>query len=262
MYIQVEVETPKNLTRRQRELLEEFERESHKETSPESSGFFAKMKEFFEGPASDNSVRRRAFQPSETPMPHATKLLFFAGSAREGSLNKRLARLGADDRRGERPAATFADLGDYPMPIYDADLEAKSGIPENAMKLEALMKVHAGIFIACPEYNASITPLLKNSLDWVSRIKIEGEPPLAVFKSRVFALGSASPAIGGMRGLLATVRTVLELGLGALVLPDQFAVPRAAEAYDEHGHLKNKDAAGELKGLIQKLARAAQLLHG
>ena len=47
MYIQVEVETPKNLTRRQRELLEEFEKESHKETSPESHGFFAKVKEFF-----------------------------------------------------------------------------------------------------------------------------------------------------------------------------------------------------------------------
>ena len=106
------------------------------------------------------------------------------------------------------------------------------------------------------------TPLLKNSLDWVSRLKHEGEPPLAVFKTRVFALGSASPGgMGGLRGLN-TVRTVLELGLGALVLPDQFAVPRAAEAYDEHGHLKSKDAQEQFKALIQKLARAAHVLHG
>jgi NAD(P)H-dependent FMN reductase len=195
-------------------------------------------------------------------MKNATKLLFFAGSAREGSHNKRLARLGATIAEANGIAATFADLGDYPMPVYDADLQTRDGIPENALKLEALMKVHTGVFIACPEYNASITPLLKNSLDWVSRIKIEGEPPLAVFKTRVFALGSSSPGgMGGLRGLN-TVRTVLELGLGALVLPDQFAVPRAAEAYDEHGHLKSKDAQEQFKSLIQKLARAAHVLHG
>ncbi len=109
-------------------------------------------------------------------MKNATKLLFFAGSAREGSHNKRLARLGATIAEANGIAATFVDLGDYPMPLYDADLQNREGIPENAHKLEALMKVHPGIFIACPEYNASITPLLKNSLDWVSRIKTEGEP--------------------------------------------------------------------------------------
>lgn len=190
------------------------------------------------------------------------RLLFFAGSARTGSHNMRLARLGASIAEANGIASTFADLGDYPLPLYDADLQNTSGIPENALKFEALMRVHTGIFIACPEYNASITPLLKNTLDWISRIKNDGEEPLFVYKTRVFALGAASPGgMGGLRGLN-TVRTVLELGLNALVLPEQFAVPRAMEAYDEHGHLKNKDSQQSFKSLIQKLARAAHVLHG
>ena len=195
-------------------------------------------------------------------MTTSTKLLFFAGSSREGSHNKRLAKLGAAIAEANGIGATFADLGDYPMPLYNFDEQTRDGIPENARKFEALMKVHTGIFIACPEYNASITPLLKNTLDWVSRIKNEGEEPLAVYRTRVFALGSSSPGgMGGLRGLN-TVRAVLELGTGALVLPDQFAVPRAVEAYDEHGHLKNKDAQEQFKKLIQKLASAARVLHG
>lgn len=192
----------------------------------------------------------------------STKLLFFSGSARAASFNKRLAMLGAEIAEANGLAATFADLGDYPMPLYDADLQALKGIPDNAYKFEALMKVHTGIFIACPEYNASITPLLKNTLDWVSRVRVDGEEPLAVYKTRVFALGSASNGgIGGLRGLN-TVRTVLELGTGALVLPDQFAVPRASEAFEDNGHLKNKDSQETFKKLIQKLARAAHVLHG
>lgn len=190
------------------------------------------------------------------------RLLFFAGSAREGSHAKRLARLGERIADANGVAATFADLGDYPMPLYDGDLEERSGPPDNARKFEALMRVHTGIFIACPEYNASITPLLKNTLDWISRIRTDDGQKTDVFKSRVFALGSSSPGgMGGLRALNA-VRPVLELGLGALVLPDQFAVPRAHEAYDEHGHLKNKDSQESFKTLIQKLARAAHVLHG
>jgi NAD(P)H-dependent FMN reductase len=192
----------------------------------------------------------------------ATRLLFFAGSARTGSHNMRLAKLGTAIAEANGIAATFADLGDYPLPLFNQDIQNTEGIPENARKFEALMRVHTGIFIACPEYNASITPLLKNTLDWVSRIRNDGEEPLAVFKTRVFALGSSSPGgMGGLRGVN-TVRTVLELGLGALVLPEQFAVPRAMEAYDEHGHLKNKESQESFKALIQKLARAAHVLHG
>ena len=190
------------------------------------------------------------------------RLLFFAGSSRTASHNKKLARLGAMIADANGIPSTFADLGDYPMPMYNGDLETADGPPENARKFKALMQAHSGIFIASPEYNASITPLLKNALDWISHTRDEGEAPLQVFKTRVFALGSASPGgMGGLRSLI-TVRTVLELGLGALVLPDQFAVPRAAEAFDEQGHLKNKEAQESFKTLIQKLARAAHVLHG
>ena len=190
------------------------------------------------------------------------RLLFFSGSARENSFNKRLARLGAAIAEANSIPSTFVDLGDYPMPIYDGDLEVKSGPPDNARKLKNLFRAHTGIFIASPEYNAAFSPLLKNAIDWVSHTRDDGETPLEVFRTRVFALGSASPGgMGGLRGL-SQLRLVFELGLGALVLPDQFALPRAADAFDEHGHLKNKDQQEQLKVVIQKLARAARVLHG
>ena len=190
------------------------------------------------------------------------RLLFIAGSAREKSWNKKLARLGHQIADANGIASAFADLGDYPMPIYNGDIETESGSPDNARKLKALMKVHSGIFIASPEYNASFSALLKNALDWVSHTREDGEEPLEVFKTRVFALGSASPGgMGGLRGL-SQLRLVLEIGLSALVLPDQFAVPRAVDAFDENGHLKNKDSQETYKQLIQKLARAAHVLHG
>ncbi len=190
------------------------------------------------------------------------RLLFISGSAREKSWNKKLAKLGEKIADANGIAGTFADLGDYPMPIYNGDDELRDGPPENARKLKELMKVHSGIFIASPEYNSSFSPLVKNAIDWVSRTREDGEAPLEVYKTRVFALGSASPGgMGGLRGL-SHLRLVLEIGLGALVLPDQFAVPRAVDAFEENGHLKNKDAQETFKALIQKLARAAHVLHG
>lgn len=195
-------------------------------------------------------------------MPHSHKLLFIAGSAREGSFNKKLAQLAAHIADANGIAATVADLGDYPMPLYNRDLEVGEGIPENARKLRALMQVHGGVFIAAPEYNASVTPLLKNTLDWVSRVREEGEPPLQVFKTRVFAIASASPGrFGGVRGLI-TLRQILAVGLRALVLPEQVSVPHAADAFDEKGHLKDKTQQELVKTVVGKLARAAKFLHG
>ena len=196
------------------------------------------------------------------PASDEPRLLFFAGSAREKSHNKRLARLGEMIADANGIKGTFADLADYPMPLYCGDIEARDGPPDNARKLKALMSVHTGIFIASPEYNASFSPLLKNTIDWISHIKDDGEPSMQVYKTRVFALGSASPGgMGGLRGLT-QLRLVLEIGIGALVLPDQFAVPRAVDAFEDNGHLKNKDAQEQFKLLIQKLARAAHVLHG
>ncbi len=195
-------------------------------------------------------------------MPHTTRLLFVAGSARKDSYNKRLAILGAEIANANGIHSSFADLGDYPMPIYDGDLEAAEGPPENARKLKALFEVHHGVFIISPEYNASIPPLLKNALDWVSRIRDRDEPPLAVYKTRVFAIGSASPgAFGGIRGL-SVLRQTLELGTGALVLPDQFTVPRADKAFGDNGHLADKKSMELYKTTIEKLARAALIMRG
>ena len=118
--------------------------------------------------------------------------------------------------------------------------------------------MHNGIFIAAPEYNAGIAPLLKNALDWVSRVRGEDEEPLQVYKSRVFALASASPGrLGGMRGLIA-LRQTLELGLGALVLPDQVSIAGATDAFDERGHLKDRPQQVLLKALIERLARSSR----
>ena len=195
-------------------------------------------------------------------MPGSTPLLFIAGSAREASLNKRLARSAALIAKASGIPATFADLGDYPMPIYGGDLEDRDGPPENAHKLKALMSAHQGVFIASPEYNAGITPLLKNALDWVSRVRDEDEAPLQVYKTRVFMLAAASPgALGGVRGLI-MLRQVLANGLGALVLPDQMLLPRATEAFGEDGALSNARQREQLVALVLELARAAKILSG
>jgi NAD(P)H-dependent FMN reductase len=190
------------------------------------------------------------------------KILVFAGSIRTGSFNARLAANAARQLALLGAEVTHISLADYPMPLYDGDLEAESGQPENAHKLKNLMKAHTGIFIVSPEYNAAFSPLLKNTIDWISHTRDEGEAPLEVYRTRVFALGSASNGgLGGLRGL-SMLRLVFELGLGALVLPEQFALPRAADAFEDDGHLKNKTQQDQLTAIIHKLARAARVLHG
>ena len=153
-----------------------------------------------------------------------TRLLFFAGSARTGSFNRKLAAYAHSLAVQNGHSADLIELGDYPLPVYNADLQNAEGIPENARKLKALIGNYQGVFIASPEYNASVPAMLKNTLDWLSRIKDEGEQPLQLFKTRVWAISSASPSLhGGARGLIA-LRQVLAIGLTALVLGDQFSV--------------------------------------
>ena len=132
---------------------------------------------------------------------------------------------------------TVLDLRDVPMPVYDGDLEAREGLPENAKKLKSLLLELAGLLLSCPEYNSSITAVLKNAIDWASR-PLPGEASLACFTRKVAALLSASPgALGGLRGLV-TVRSILS-NIGVLVLPDQFALVKAHEAFDADGKLKD-----------------------
>ncbi|MDX2257755.1 MAG: NAD(P)H-dependent oxidoreductase [Hyphomicrobiaceae bacterium] len=188
------------------------------------------------------------------------RLMVMAGSARAGSFNKRLARLAAVMAVEAGLEATFVDLADFPMPLYDGDDEATAGPPPNARKLLDTMMAHHGVLIVCPEYNASITPLLKNTLDWISRLRIEGQAPNAVYRTRVFALASASPGgFGGLRGLTA-VRSVLEIGLGAIVLPEQFALPKANEAFGPDDRLVDKAVEKRLAEHIARLAHVAAAL--
>ena len=170
----------------------------------------------------------------------APKILVFAGSIRTGSMNARLAALAAKEFVLAGADTTRISLLDFPMPLYDGDLEARSGPPESAISLKRMMQGQHGIFIASPEYNASITPLLKNTLDWVSRVRDGKEAPLAVYRDRAFALGGASNGgYGAMRSLMA-LRQVLEIGCGALVIPDQIAVARAGDAFDEMDNFKDE----------------------
>jgi chromate reductase, NAD(P)H dehydrogenase (quinone) len=154
----------------------------------------------------------------------APKILAFAGSTRADSFNKKLVRVAVEGARQAGAEVTLVDLRDYPMPLYDGDLETEAGMPESAARLKELMKAHDGFLIASPEYNSSITAVLKNTIDWVSRAA-PGEEPLAAFDGKAAALMSASPgALGGLRGLV-HVRSILG-NIGVLVLPDQVAVPR------------------------------------
>jgi NAD(P)H-dependent FMN reductase len=186
------------------------------------------------------------------------KVLVFAGSIRTGSHNARLAALAAKELALAGADVTRISLADYPLPVYDGDLEAKSGPPENARKLKQLMMAHPGVFIASPEYNASITPLLKNTLDWISRVRERNEPPLAAYKNRVFALGGASPGPWGATRSLLALRQSLEIGCGALVIPDQIAVARAGEAFDEMDNLKEESLTNQLKRVVQRLTDMAR----
>jgi NAD(P)H-dependent FMN reductase len=186
------------------------------------------------------------------------RLLFFAGATREGSYNKKLARLGQHIAEANGIEAVFVDLRDYPMPIYDGDLEARDGPPVKAREFKALLGEYQGVFIASPEYNSSVTPLLKNTLDWVSRVRAKGETGLEVYRTRVFAISGASPGYyGAMRSLL-HVRQILEVGIGATVIPQQIAVPRAMDAFDEDGNLKDKAQQTLLKSVVEALAVAAR----
>ena len=186
------------------------------------------------------------------------RLLFFAGSTREGSFNKKLAALAHHIAEANGIEAVLVDLKDYSMPIYNGDLEAKEGPPERARVFKALLGEYPGVFIASPEYNSSVTPLLKNTLDWVTRVRAKGETGLEVFKSRVFAISGASPGYyGAMRSLL-HLRQILEVGIGATVIPQQIAVPRAMDAFEADGSLKDKTQQDMCKSVVEALAVAAR----
>jgi NAD(P)H-dependent FMN reductase len=183
------------------------------------------------------------------------RILAFAGSLRKESYNKKLVQIAAGAARNGGAAVTYIDLRDYPLPIYDGDLETSSGLPENAQKLKKLFLEHDGLLLSCPEYNSSITAVLKNTIDWVSR------PDLSCFTGKVATLMSASPgALGGLRGLV-HVRSILG-NINVIVLPQQLAVSKAHEAFNTDGTLKDAKQQAGIEGLGAGLAGFLSKLKG
>ena len=185
-------------------------------------------------------------------MSRPVRILAFAGSARRESFNKRLVAVAAAGAREAGAEVTVLDLADLPLPLFDQDLEAAEGLPENARRLKRLMVEHDGLLISSPEYNSSITPLLKNAIDWASR-REEGEERLVAYAGKAAALMSASPGrLGGLRGLV-HVRAILG-NLGVLVLPEQQAVGGALEAFNDDGTLADPKAQAAVTALGSRLA--------
>jgi len=186
------------------------------------------------------------------------KLLAFAGSARQDSVNKKLVTFAAEQARSKGAEVTLIDLRDFEMPLYDGDLEDSAGLPEAADRLFEMMKSHQGLLLACPEYNSSITPLLKNTIDWLSRPR-EGEPRMAAFNGKVAGLLAASPgALGGMRGLV-HVRSILG-NIGVHVVPNQAAVSNAHEVFDDAGAIADDALAGRIDAVVTQLVETTNKL--
>ncbi|MBV9464095.1 MAG: NAD(P)H-dependent oxidoreductase [Verrucomicrobiae bacterium] len=180
------------------------------------------------------------------------RILAFAGSTRRDSYNKKLIAVGVEGAKKAGAEVTLIDLRDFPLPLYDGDLEQEKGLPPNAAKLRDLLKSHAGLLIASPEYNSSITGVLKNTIDWTTRSE-EKEGTLDAYHGKVAGLLSASPGgLGGLRGLV-HVRAILG-NIGVLVIPEQSAVSSADEAFDENGALRDAKKAESVRRVGARLA--------
>ncbi|MCU0832252.1 MAG: NAD(P)H-dependent oxidoreductase [Rhizobiaceae bacterium] len=187
------------------------------------------------------------------------KILVFAGSNRTGAYSGRLAAAAVTALAAAGAAPTRIALADYPLPIMDEDLEKAEGIPENAYRLGRLIAAHDGLLICSPEYNSSIPPLLKNTIDWVSRITKDGGRPFKPYQGRVAALCSSSPgAFAGIRGLY-HLRSVC-MNVGLTVITEQCSVPAAHEAFDEDGVLKNPRSQAALDTVAQVLTATCRAL--
>ena len=185
------------------------------------------------------------------------KILAFSGSSRKESWNRKVLNVAVQGARDAGAEVTVVNLGDYPMPIYDADWHEANGVPENMLKLRALMMQANGLLIASPEYNASITPLLKNTLDWLSQ-SVDGASGGAPYANKIGALLGASAGAFGTIRALPHVSTILS-NLGVFMLP-VVAVPGVVQAFDATGNMSNERTRNMLTGLGAKLARTIEKL--
>jgi len=191
-------------------------------------------------------------------MSDTIRIVALAGSLRKESYNKKLVQIAARAARAAGAEVTYLDLRDYALPVFDEDLEKAQGLPETAKKLKQIFIGHDGYLLSCPEYNSSITAVLKNTIDWVSR-PVPGEPPLAAFTGKVATLMAASPgALGGLRGLV-HVRAILG-NIGTIVLPAQIAIAKAFEAFAADGSLKDAKMQEGIEGLGRGLVECLRKL--
>jgi chromate reductase, NAD(P)H dehydrogenase (quinone) len=187
----------------------------------------------------------------------ALKILVIPGSLRTGSLNARLAAAAAYQFAQAGAEVTRLSLGDFPLPIYDGDLQTKSGVPKNAVNLKRMMAAHHGVLIVTPEYNSSVPPLVKNTIDWVSRVQDAHEIRGQIFRQRAFAIAAASEGrLGGTR-CLAALRLILS-ACHATVIPNQLALSFANEAYDDMDRLKQPADIEALNALVRQLIDVSQ----
>jgi len=187
----------------------------------------------------------------------ALKILVIPGSLRTGSHNARLAAAASYQFAQANAEVNRISLADFPLPIYDGDLQAKSGVPKNAINLKRMIGAHHGVLIVTPEYNSSVPPLLKNTIDWLSRVQDAHETRGQVFRERVFAIAAASEnRFGGSRAL-AALRLILS-ACGATVIPDQLALSFAGEAYDDMDRLKLPADIEALNALVRQLIDFSQ----
>jgi NAD(P)H-dependent FMN reductase len=187
----------------------------------------------------------------------ALKILVIPGSLRTGSLNARLAATAAHEIAQTGAEVTRISLGDFALPIYDGDLQAKSGVPKNAVNLKRMIGAHQGVLIVTPEYNSSVPALVKNTIDWVSRVQDAHETRGQVFRERAFAIAAASEGrLGGTRSL-AALRLTLS-ACHATVIPNQLALSFAAEAYDDMDRLKHPADSEALGAMVRQLVDVSQ----
>jgi len=189
----------------------------------------------------------------------ALKILVIPGSLRTGSLNAKLAAVAAHRLAQDGAEVTRLSLADFALPIYDGDLQTRSGVPKSAVDLKRMIGSHHGVLIVTPEYNASVPPLLKNAIDWVSRVQDTHEARGQVFRSRAFAIAGASRSrLGGARAI-AALRLILT-ACQALVIPNQLALARADEAYDDMERLKHAPDLEALGAMSRQLIDVSQRL--
>jgi len=192
-------------------------------------------------------------------MAHIPRILVFAGATRTGSYNKMLVKVAAAAAEQAGAKTTYLDLRDLKLPLYDGDLEKADGLPEGAKKLKAMMLEHDGLLISSPEYNSSISAVLKNAIDWASR-PAEGENPLAAFQGKVAGIMAASPGgLGGLRGLV-HLRAILE-NIAVMVVPDQIAIAKAHELFSDDGSLTDESQQKKVAAIAEKVTHTIAKLR-